>query len=110
MATVIDQAKYLDEVQIYWTDVEDSILVGDDNLSIADLAVISEERLQKLKDMYFHAENLKVFDVFVAVNESQQHLGFFSILASSQSEKGGITFTAFFYVPGFILTFPILIA
>jgi len=72
MATVIDQAKYLDEVQIYWTDVEDSILVGEDNLS-TNLAVISEDRLQKLKDMASSRKS-KSADVFVAVNESQQQL------------------------------------
>ena len=73
MATVIDQAKYLDEVQMYWTDVEDSILVGEDNLS-TNLAVISEDRLQKLKDMASSRKSKKSDDYIVAVNESQQHL------------------------------------
>ena len=73
MATVIDQAKYLDEVQIYWTDVEDSILVGEDNLS-TNLAVISEDRLQKLKDMASSRKSKKSDDYIVAVNESQQQL------------------------------------
>jgi len=72
MATVIDQAKYLDEVQMYWTDVEDSILVNEDNLS-TNLAVISEDRLQKLKDMASSRKS-KSSEVLVAVNENQQHL------------------------------------
>ena len=72
MATVIDQAKYLDEVQMYWTDVEDSILVGEDNLS-TNLAVISEDRLQKLKDMASSRKS-KNSDVVLTVNENQQHL------------------------------------
>ena len=72
MATVIDQAKYLDEVQMYWTDVEDSILVGEDNLS-TNLAVISQDRLQKLKDMASSRKS-KNSDVVLTVNENQQHL------------------------------------
>ena len=72
MATVIDQAKYLDEVQMYWTDVEDSVLVSEDNLS-TNLAVISEDRLQKLKDMASSRKS-KRSEVLVAVNENQQHL------------------------------------
>jgi len=72
MATVIDQAKYLDEVQMYWTDVEDSVLVSEDNLS-TNLAVISEDRLQKLKDMASSRKS-KRSEILVAVNENQQHL------------------------------------
>jgi hypothetical protein len=58
---------------MYWTDVEDSILVGEDNLS-TNLAVISEDRLQKLKDMASSRKSKKSDDYIVAVNESQQHL------------------------------------
>ena len=44
MTTVIDQAKYLDEVQEYWSDIDQSILVNGDSLS-TNLAVVSEDRL-----------------------------------------------------------------
>ena len=50
MCTVIDQAKYLDEVQEYWTDIDESILVNGDNIS-TNLAVVSEDRLAELKAM-----------------------------------------------------------
>ena len=50
MTTVIDQAKYLDEVQEYWTDIDESILVNGDTIS-TNLAVVSEDRLEQLKAM-----------------------------------------------------------
>ena len=50
MTTVIDQAKYLDEVQEYWSDIDQSILVNGDNIS-TNLAVVSEDRLAELKAM-----------------------------------------------------------
>jgi len=50
MTTVIDQAKYLDEVQEYWSDIDQSILVNGDSLS-TNLAVVSEDRLEQLKAM-----------------------------------------------------------
>jgi hypothetical protein len=56
MTTVIDQAKYLDEIQEYWTDIDESILVNGDNIS-TNLAVVSEDRLAELKAM---ANNRKV--------------------------------------------------
>lgn len=50
MTTVIDQAKYLDEIQEYWTDINESILVNGDDIS-TNLAVVSEDRLAELKAM-----------------------------------------------------------
>jgi len=50
MCTVIDQAKFLDEVQEYWTDIDQSVLVSGDNIS-TNLAVVSEDRLEQLKAM-----------------------------------------------------------
>ena len=50
MCTVIDQAKYLDEIQEYWSDIDQSVLVSGDNLS-TNLAVVSEDRLAQLKAM-----------------------------------------------------------
>jgi hypothetical protein len=50
MCTVIEQAKYLDEVQEYWSDIDQSILVNGDSLS-TNLAVVSEDRLEQLKAM-----------------------------------------------------------
>ena len=50
MCTVIDQAKYLDEVQEYWIDIDESILVNGDTIS-TNLAVVSEDRLEQLKAM-----------------------------------------------------------
>tara|TARA_R110001583_G_scaffold39249_3_gene125921 strand:- start:580 stop:849 length:270 start_codon:yes stop_codon:yes gene_type:complete len=48
MCTVIDQAKYLDEIQEYWTDIDESILINGDNIS-TNLALVSEDRLDQLK-------------------------------------------------------------
>jgi len=50
MTTVIDQAKFLDEVKEYWSDINESILVNGDNIS-TNLAVVSEDRLEQLKAM-----------------------------------------------------------
>ena len=50
MCTVIDQAKYLDEVKEYWSDINESILVNGDSIS-TNLAVVSEDRLEQLKAM-----------------------------------------------------------
>lgn len=50
MTTVIEQAKYLDEVQEYWSDIDQSILVNGDSLS-TNIAVVSEDRLEQLKAM-----------------------------------------------------------
>lgn len=50
MSTVIDQAKFLDEIQEYWTDIDESVLVNGDNIS-TNLAVVSEDRLAQLKVM-----------------------------------------------------------
>lgn len=66
MATVIDQAKFLHEVQEYWTDIDESILVNGDNIS-TNLAVISEDRLEHLKAM---AERRKA-DRVVVVGQKQ---------------------------------------
>ena len=67
MTTVIDQAKYLDEVQEYWSDIDQSILVNGDNLS-TNLAVVSEDRLEQLKAM---ANNRKAKDETVVVAKLQ---------------------------------------
>ena len=67
MTTVIDQAKYLDEVQEYWSDIDQSILVNGDNLS-TNLAVVSEDRLAELKAM---ANNRKAKDETVVVAKLQ---------------------------------------
>ena len=66
MCAVIDQAKYLDEVQEYWSDIDQSILVNGDNLS-TNLAVVSEDRLAELKAM---ANNRKVLTPII---KAQQH-------------------------------------
>jgi len=50
MNTVIDQAKFLSEVQKYWSDIDESILINGDNIS-TNLAVVSEDRLEQLKAM-----------------------------------------------------------
>jgi len=50
MTTVIDQAKFLDEVKEYWSDINESILVNGDSLS-TNIAVVSEDRLEQLKAM-----------------------------------------------------------
>jgi len=67
MTTVIDQAKYLDEVQEYWSDIDQSILVNGDSLS-TNLAVVSEDRLEQLKAM---ANNRKAKDETVVVAKLQ---------------------------------------
>ena len=67
MTTVIDQAKYLDEVQEYWSDIDQSILVNGDNIS-TNLAVVSEDRLAELKAM---ANNRKTKDETVVVAKLQ---------------------------------------
>jgi hypothetical protein len=67
MTTVIEQAKYLDEVQEYWSDIDQSILVNGDNLS-TNLAVVSEDRLEQLKAM---ANNRKAKDETVVVAKLQ---------------------------------------
>jgi hypothetical protein len=67
MTTVIDQAKYLDEIQEYWTDIDESILVNGDNIS-TNLAVVSEDRLAELKAM---AKNRKAKDETVVVAKLQ---------------------------------------
>ena len=67
MCTVIDQAKYLDEVQEYWTDIDESILVNGDNIS-TNLAVVSEDRLAQLKAL---ANNRKAKDDIVVVAKLQ---------------------------------------
>jgi len=61
MCTVIDQAKFLDEVQEYWTDIDQSVLVSGDNIS-TNLAVVSEDRLEQLKAM---AQNRRKPDTVV---------------------------------------------
>ncbi len=67
MTTVIEQAKYLDEVQEYWSDIDQSILVNGDSLS-TNLAVVSEDRLEQLKAM---ANNRKAKDETVVVAKLQ---------------------------------------
>ena len=67
MTTVIEQAKYLDEVQEYWSDIDQSILVNGDNIS-TNLAVVSEDRLEQLKAM---ANNRKAKDETVVVAKLQ---------------------------------------
>jgi hypothetical protein len=67
MCTVIDQAKYLDEVQEYWSDIDQSVLVSGDNLS-TNLAVVSEDRLAQLKAM---ANNRRAKDDIVVVSKLQ---------------------------------------
>jgi len=67
MCTVIDQAKYLDEVQEYWTDIDESILVNGDNIS-TNLALVSEDRLDQLKAL---ANNRKAKDDIVVVANLQ---------------------------------------
>ena len=68
MCTVIDQAKYLDEVQEYWSDIDKSILVNGDSLS-TNLAVVSEDRLEQLKAM---ANNRKVLTPIIKVQQQNQ--------------------------------------
>jgi hypothetical protein len=68
MTTVIEQAKYLDEVQEYWSDIDQSILVNGDNIS-TNLAVVSEDRLEQLKAM---ANNRKAKDETVVVANLQK--------------------------------------
>ena len=68
MCTVIDQAKYLDEVQEYWSDIDQSILVNGDSLS-TNLAVVSEDRLEQLKAM---ANNRKVLTPIIKVQQQNQ--------------------------------------
>ena len=68
MTTVIDQAKYLDEVQEYWSDIDQSILVNGDNLS-TNLAVVSEDRLAELKAM---ANNRKVLTPIIKAQQQTQ--------------------------------------
>jgi len=67
MCTVIDQAKYLDEIQEYWSDIDQSVLVSGDNLS-TNLAVVSEDRLAQLKAM---ANNRRAKDDIVVVSKLQ---------------------------------------
>ncbi len=67
MCTVIDQAKYLDEVQEYWTDIDESILVNGDNIS-TNLTLVSEDRLDQLKAL---ASNRKAKDDIVVVANLQ---------------------------------------
>ena len=67
MCTVIDQAKYLDEVQEYWSDIDQSVLVSGDSLS-TNLAVVSEDRLAQLKAM---ANNRRAKDDIVVVSKLQ---------------------------------------
>ena len=67
MCTVIDQAKYLDEVQEYWSDMDQSVLVSGDSLS-TNLAVVSEDRLAQLKAM---ANNRRAKDDIVVVSKLQ---------------------------------------
>jgi len=67
MTTVIDQAKYLDEVKEYWSDINESVLVNGDNLS-TNIAVVSEDRLEQLKAM---ANNRKAKDETVVVAKLQ---------------------------------------
>ena len=67
MCTVIDQAKYLDEVQEYWTDIDESILINGDNIS-TNLALVSEDRLDQLKAL---ANNRKAKDDIVVVAKLQ---------------------------------------
>jgi predicted PP-loop superfamily ATPase len=64
---VIDQAKYLDEVQEYWSDIDQSVLISGDNLS-TNLAVVSEDRLAQLKAM---ANNRRAKDDIVVVSKLQ---------------------------------------
>ena len=68
MTTVIEQAKYLDEVQEYWSDIDQSILVNGDNLS-TNLAVVSEDRLAELKAM---ANNRKVLTPIIKAQQQTQ--------------------------------------
>jgi hypothetical protein len=68
MTTVIDQAKYLDEIQEYWTDIDESILVNGDNIS-TNLAVVSEDRLAELKAM---ANNRKVLTPIIKAQQQTQ--------------------------------------
>jgi hypothetical protein len=68
MCTVIDQAKYLDEVQEYWSDIDQSILVNGDNIS-TNLAVVSEDRLAELKAM---ANNRKVLTPIIKAQQQNQ--------------------------------------
>jgi hypothetical protein len=67
MTTVIDQAKYLDEIKEYWTDIDESVLVNGDNIS-TNLAVVSEDRLAELKAM---AKNRKAKNETVVVAKLQ---------------------------------------
>lgn len=67
MTTVIDQAKFLDEVKEYWSDINESILVNGDSLS-TNIAVVSEDRLEQLKAM---ANNRKAKDETVVVAKLQ---------------------------------------
>ena len=67
MCTVIDQAKYLDEIQEYWTDIDESILINGDNIS-TNLALVSEDRLDQLKAL---ANNRKAKDDIVVVAKLQ---------------------------------------
>ena len=68
MTTVIDQAKYLDEIQEYWSDIDQSILVNGDSLS-TNLAVVSEDRLAELKAM---ANNRKVLTPIIKAQQQTQ--------------------------------------
>jgi hypothetical protein len=68
MTTVIDQAKYLDEIKEYWADIDESILVNGDNIS-TNLAVVSEDRLKQLKAM---ANNRKVLTPIIKAQQQNQ--------------------------------------